>query len=297
MYDLIIVGAGPAGLTAALYAGRTKKSILILEANVVGGQILKANKIVNYPGIPMISGFDFITNLYNQVDNLGVKIEYESVIRIDEHLKVYTSKHVYQAKAIILSTGAENKKINLPRENELIGKGISYCATCDGSFYKDKTVAVYGEEKTALEDSLYLSDFVKKIYLITRKELPQEEEKIIVEINQKENIQILKNSYITKLLGEEQLEEIEIENIEHKLTRLSIDGLFIVIGQTPKNEIFKNIVELDEAGYILSEDGVHTSHPKIYVAGDTRVKDLRQLTTAISDGAIAATTALKEMEE
>ena len=293
MYDIIIVGAGPAGLTAALYAGRTKKKILVLEAKAYGGQIINANKIVNYPGIPEISGFDYATNLYHQVLALGVDIKFESVLRVEEDLSVHTAKNTYQAKAMILATGADHKKLKIDREQELLGKGISYCATCDGAFYKGKAVAVLGEDKEALEDALYLSEIVEKVFLIPRKEFPKEEEKLLEEVQSRDNIICKNPSIITKLMGEDKLDGIELASSE----QIPVEGLFIVIGKSPKNEVFKNIVEVNEEGYIVSEDGVHTSHPKIYVAGDTRVKTLRQLTTAISDGAIAATTAIKEMED
>ena len=293
MYDVIIVGAGPAGLTAALYAGRTSRKILVLEAKAYGGQIIKANKIVNYPGILEISGFDFATHLYEQVKQLGVEIKYETVNRIDEDLTVHTTKSIYQAKSIIIATGSENKRLNLPRENEIVGKGISYCATCDGSFFKGKTVAVLGEDKIALEDVLYLADIVKKVYWIPRNKSEKENQKLVEEIKLKDNVERIESQTITSLLGEDKLEEIELDQNQ----RIKVDGLFIAIGQSPKNEIFKNVIDMNEDGYIVSDDGVHTSHPKIYVAGDTRVKTLRQLTTAVSDGAIAATTAIKEMED
>ena len=296
MYDIIIVGAGPAGLTSALYAGRANKKVLVLEAKAYGGQIINTLEIENYPGIPNISGFEYATNLYNQVKNLGIEINMEPVIRIEDDLRVITTKKEYKAKSIILATGAENRKLNLPKEEDFIGKGISYCATCDGAFYKKKIVAVNGGGNTALEDALYLSNLVEKVYLIHRRDTFRGEDKYVEEIKRKENIEIIYNSIITKLIGENHLEKIEVTT-SGTTREIDVNGLFIAIGQTPKNEIFKNIIELNDAGYIISEDGVHTTHSKIYVAGDTRVKDLRQLTTAVSDGAIAATVAMKEMED
>ncbi len=296
MYDIIIVGAGPAGLTAAIYALRANKKILILEAKTYGGQILKAPKVENYPGIDSISGFDLATNMYNQVIKLGGEIKYELVKKITKEKEVITNSNTYKGKAVILATGSENRRLNLPNELDFIGRGISYCATCDGNFYKNKTVAVVGGGNAALEDALYLSNICKKVYLIHRRESFRADDTYVDEIKENENIELILNSQIISLKGNDKIESIEIkENEKDKI--LEIDGLFIAIGQQPKNELFADIIELDEKGYIKSNDGVHTNVDKIYVAGDTRVKELRQLTTAVSDGSIAATTAIKEMEK
>lgn len=295
MYDLIIVGAGPAGLTSALYALRANKKVLVLEAKSYGGQIVNANKIENYPGIESISGFEYANNLYNQVKKLGAIIKFETVIKIDKERKVITNKDTYQAKAIILATGCENRKLKIDNEDKLIGKGISYCATCDGNFYKGKIVAVIGGGNTALEDAIYLSNIASKVYLIHRRSEFRGEEKYLEKLNKKDNVEFILNTNIVKLNGDKKLESIEIKNNNGKIDILVIDGLFIAVGQEPKNEIFADVIKLDEFGYIKSSDGVHTSSDGIYVAGDARVKDLRQLTTAVSDGAIAATIAIKEM--
>ena len=297
MYDIIIVGAGPAGLTSALYALRANKKVLVLEAKAYGGQIINASLLENYPGLPSVSGFDFATNLYNQVKDLGGIIKYETVIRIEDDKTVTTTKDKYQAKAIILATGAENRKLNIEREEELVGRGISYCATCDGNFYKNKTVAVVGGGNTALEDAVYLSNIASKVYVIHRRDTFRGEGHYINELNNKDNVEFILNSNVTKLIGNDKLNAIEVTNHDGDKLELNVDGLFVAVGQAPKNEIFKNIIELDDKGYIISSDGVHTNQEGIYVAGDTRVKELRQLTTAVSDGAIAATTAIKEMED
>ena len=297
MYDIIIIGAGPAGLTAALYAKRANKNVLVLEAKNYGGQIINAHKVENYPGISSISGFDLATNMYNQVKELGVEIKFETALHIDENKTVTTNKDTYQAKSIILATGAENRKLNIPKEEEFIGKGISYCATCDGNFYKGKTVAIVGGGNTALEDAIYLSNIAQKIYLIHRRDNFRGEAKYLNEIKKKKNIEIIINSNITKLNGKDLLESIEVKDNENNTKEIKINGLFIAVGQSPKNEIFSNIINVNKSGYIESDDGVHTNIEGIYVAGDTRVKTLRQLTTAVSDGAIAATTAIKEMRK
>ena len=292
MYDIIIVGAGPAGLTAALYAGRANKKILVLEAKVPGGQIVNANEVTNYPGIEKISGSDYATNLYNQVINLGVEIKFETVLSITEDKEVTTNADTYKSKAIILATGAENRKLRIENEERLVGKGISYCATCDGNFYKGKIVAVVGGGNTALEDALYLSDLASKVYLIHRRDTFRGENKLVEDIKKKNNIEIIYNSNVTRINGTEKVESIIINDSDE----LKVDGLFIAVGQEPKNIIFKDIVDIDEKGYIISKDDVHTNKKGIYVAGDARNKLLRQLTTAVSDGSIAATVAIKEME-
>lgn len=295
MYDIIIIGAGPAGLTSALYAARANKKVLVLEAKSYGGQIINASKIENYPAIEEISGFDFATKLYNQVEKLGVEIKYETVLRVEKDKTVITNKEKYKAKAIIIATGSESKKLNLEKENILVGKGISYCATCDGNFFKNKNVAVIGGGNTALEDALYLSDIAKKVYVIHRRDNFRGENTYLEQLKKKKNITFILNQTISSLNGNKNLESITIKDKENNEKILEIEGLFIAIGQEPNNQIFQNIVDLDEKGYIISSNDVHTKTKGIYVAGDTRVKELRQLTTAISDGSIAAITAIKEL--
>ena len=297
MYDIIIVGAGPAGLTSALYALRANKKVLVLEAKSYGGQILNAHKIENYPGIASISGFEFATNLYNQVKNLKGEIKYETVNRVEENKTVITNKDTYRAKAVILATGSENRKLQIENEQKFIGKGVSYCATCDGHFYKNKIVAVNGGGNTALEDALYLADIAKKVYVIHRRDEFRGEEAYRKELQTKENVEFILNATISSLKGKEKLESITVKDKSGQERCLDIEGLFIAIGQEPKNEVFTNIVEVNDYGYIESDDGVHTKTKGIYVAGDTRVKMLRQLTTAVSDGSVAATLAIKEMNE
>ncbi len=296
MYDIIIVGAGPAGMTAALYALRANKNVLVLEAKVYGGQIINTPVIDNYPAAPGISGFDFANNLYKQITDLGCTIKFETVIGIEEDLSVVTNKETYKGKSIIIATGVENRKLNVENEEKLIGKGVSYCATCDGHFYKGKVVAVNGGGNTALEDALYLSNLCNDVYLIHRRDEFRGEEKYVDELKLKDNVHFILNSTIKSINGTDKLESITVIDKGNKEETINIDGLFIAIGQTPNNEIFGNLIEL-ENGYIKSNDGVHTNKDKIYVAGDTRVKDLRQLTTAVSDGSIAATVAIKEMED
>ena len=287
MYDCIIVGAGTAGLTAAIYLRRASKKVLVLEAKSYGGQIVNALKIENYPGEPNISGFEFAEKIYNQSLDLGTEILFEKVINIEnnfDYKEVITSKNRYKCKAIILATGSDNRKLELENEDNLIGKGISYCATCDGNFYKDKIVAVIGGGKTAIEDALYLSDIASKVYLIHRRDLDKID---------KENIETISNSNIVKIYGDNKLGSIDIKNKDGKITNIKIDGLFIAIGRIPENQNFAKLINLDEKGYIISNEECNTNVPGIFVAGDARTKKVRQLVTAAGDGAIAATEVLK----
>lgn len=295
MFDLIIVGAGPAGLTAALYALRANKKVLVLEAKSYGGQIINASKIENYPGLPNVSGFDYATTLLNQVEELGADIRYEKVINIDKDKIVITNKTKYQAKAIIIATGVENKKLGLKNEEDFIGKGVSYCATCDGNFYKNKIVAIIGGGNTALTDALYLSNIASMVYIIHRRNTFRGDQVYINDLKNKHNVEFIFNSVVKKINGIDKLDSIEIMDDVRNNRVLKVDGLFVAIGQEPKNESFSSIISVNDNGYILSNDGVHTNVDGIYVAGDAREKELRQLVTAINDGAIAATVAINEM--
>lgn len=296
MYDIIIIGAGPSGMSAALYALRANKKVLLLEKECFGGQIINASSIENYPALSNVSGYDFATNLYNQIKSLGVILKYEEVLEVTDKKEVITRKDTYKGKNIIIATGLKKRKLNLENEDKLLGSGISYCATCDGNFYKNKNVAVVGGGNTALEDALYLSNIASKVYLIHRRDTFRGEKKLISEVQEKNNIELILNSNITKIIGEDNLNSIEITDNRNNISRLEIDGLFIAIGNIPDNNRFKNIIDLDENGYIIANTNLKTKTDNIYVAGDTRVKTLRQLVTATADGAIAATEITKEME-
>ena len=295
MYDIIIVGAGPAGLTSAIYARRAMKSVLVLEALSYGGQIINTLSIENYPAMPGVSGFDFATNLYNQAKDLGADIKFEKVLEIKDGSlkKVVTSKGSYECKCVIIATGCENRKLGLPLEEELTGRGISYCATCDGNFYKGKIVAVVGGGNTALEDALYLSDIASKVYLIHRREEFRGEESTLNLLKKKGNIEFILNSNVTKLVGNDKLEKIIVNDDKE----MEVSGLFIAIGKIPENENFRKLIDLDDNGYIDSSEDCHTNVSGIFVAGDARKKDLRQLVTATSDGAVAANEAIKYINE
>ena len=295
-YDIIIVGAGPAGLTAAIYARRANKKVLVLEANTYGGQIINTKTIENYPVNPGISGFDFATKLYNQTKDLGAEIKFEKVINITEQ-EVTTTKQTYKTKTIILATGADNRKLKLENEEKLTGKGISYCATCDGALYKNKIVAVNGGGNTALEDAIYLSDIAETVYLIHRRDTFKAEQVLINQLKQKQNIKLILNSNITKINGETKLESVEITNENNETTKLEIDALFIAVGQVPETENFKKLININEQGYVIATEDCKTNIKNIFVAGDNRTKQLRQLVTAASDGAVAATGAIKYIND
>ena len=295
MYDIVVIGAGPAGLTAGIYARRASKKVLILEAVTYGGQIINTLDIENYPVEPHISGYDFATKLYNQTKDLGAEIIFEKAIDIknkEDYKIVITNKNEYKCKTIIIATGAENRKLKLDKEDELLGKGVSYCATCDGGFYKNKNVAVVGGGNTAIEDAIYLSDIAKNVYLIHRRDSFRADQVLLEELQKKKNITYLLNSNVVKLNGDEKLESIEVEN-NGNVESINIDGIFIAVGRVPENQNFAKIINLNENGYVIAKEDCHTNIDGIFAAGDNRIKSLRQLVTATSDGAVAATEAIK----
>ncbi len=291
MTDIIIIGAGTAGLSAAIYALRAGKSVLLMEQLTYGGQIINTPEVENYPGIKSISGFDFAQGLYEQAEALGAELKYEQVTGIEdgEVKKVKTSGGEYECKAIILATGAKNRPLGLDKETEFIGSGISYCATCDGAFFKGRVVAVNGGGNTALEDALFLSNYCKKVYLIHRRDEFRGEAKQVDKLKERENIEFVLNSTITELLGEDELKGVRVhDKVSGEDKDIELDGLFIAIGQMPENAAFAPLVELDKGGYIVAGEDCRTNVDGIYAAGDCRTKTVRQLTTAAADGAIAA---------
>ena len=295
MYDIIIIGAGPAGLTAAIYGARANKKVLVLEALTYGGQIINTNKIVNYPGYSEISGVDFATNLFEQAKGLGAEIKFERVINIDtKNLVVYTKENEYNTRSIILAMGVQNKKTGLINEDRYVGRGISYCATCDGNFYKDKDVCIYGGEANTLEDAIYLSDICRNVYLINKSDKFRDGDSLLEEVKNKNNIKLLLNTTIKNINGDKNIESIEVFNKEGK-SELKIDGLFIALGKIPENNNIVKDIKTDDNGFIVAKEDCHTNINHIYVAGDIRHKNLRQLTTACADGANAATMAIKEL--
>lgn len=296
MYDIIIIGAGPAGLTAAIYARRAEKKTLVLESKGYGGQIIKTPEIENYPAEPNISGFDFATRLFEQAKNLGTEFIFEKALGIEDCgpvKKVSAPSGIYESACVIIATGCESRKLGVDGEDSLVGRGISYCATCDGNFFKNKTVAVVGGGNTALEDALYLSDIAEKVYLIHRRDKFRGDETAVSRVRERENIDIIYNSTVTKINAEKRLKSIEITDKSGNVAELEVKGLFVAVGRIPENGEFSDIIELDQSGYAVAGENCLTSVPGIFVAGDNRTKDVRQLVTAAADGAVAATEAIR----
>ena len=293
MIDVIVIGAGPAGITSAIYLRRANKNVLVLDKNGYGGAIVNTLNIENYPACPNITGYDLAKKMYEQAKSLGVEFKFEKVndIKNGKIKKVITSKNIYVAKAIIIATGTTNRKLDL-NEDKYIGHGVSYCATCDGNFYKDKKVSVVGGGNTAIEDALYLSNIASEVYLIHRRDTFKADSKNIELLKEKNNVKLILNSNITKLNGKEKLESIEINNKD----TIEVDGLFIAIGQVPANDSFKKIVKIDENGYVRSNSTL-TNIKGIFVAGDVRTKKVRQLVTATSDGCQAAMEAINYLNK
>ena len=293
MVDVIIIGAGPAGLSAAIYLRRANKNVLVFDGKGFGGAIINSNNVENYPGCPNISGFDLANNLYTQAKDLGAIIKFENVIEFKNGpvKTVITNKQSYEAKAIIIATGKENRKLGF--EDKFIGHGVSYCAMCDGAFYKDKIVAVVGGGNSAIDDALYLADISKKVYLIHRREEFTADLNTISLLKKKNNIKYVLNSNVTKVIGKDHLEKIEVTNKNNEKREFNVSGLFIAIGGIPSSQLFKGIINIDNNGYIKASEKCKTNRRGIFVAGDVRTKEVRQLVTATSDGAIAAMEAVK----
>lgn len=286
IYDIVIIGAGVAGMTSALYALRANKKVLILEQETIGGQIATSPLVENYPGFISISGIELSNNLYDQIINLAVDFELEKVIKVDlnKDIKIITTDYnEYKGKTVIVATGCKHRPLGIENEEKYIGNGLSYCVLCDGAFFKGKDVAIVGGGNTAIVSAIYLSEIVNKIYIVQNLEKLTAEEKLIEKIQTINNIEYLFNSKITGIIGNEKIEGISIED---KI--LDIDGVFISIGLIPQNEVFKEHLELSKSGYIVSDESCKTNIEGVFVAGDCRTKKVRQLTSASSDGTTAA---------
>ena len=296
MYDVIIIGAGPAGITAGIYCKRANLNTIIFEKDTIGGQIASSPLVENFPSIKSISGTELANNLYEQAESLEIPIEIEEVLKIKpgKIKTVVTEYGEYQAHAVILATGSKYRLLGLPNEEDFIGKGISFCTSCDGAFYKDKDVAVIGGANTAVTNALYLSNICNKVYLIYRGDKLKAEKVLIDKLSTKTNLEVFYNTNVIALFGNDELENIKIKDKQAEKT-LNVSGMFLSIGMTAQTDIAKDILTLNEQNYILSTD-CNTNEEGIFVAGDCRTKELRQLTTAMSDGAIAATNAIKYIE-
>ena len=292
IFDLIIIGSGPAGLTAAVYAARAQLHTLIIEKNYMsGGQILTTYEVDNYPGLQGINGFDMGIKFREHADKLGAVFYEDIVTRIENEGKISTittEKDVFKAKTVIIATGARHRKLMIEGEERLTGAGVSYCATCDGAFFRNKTVAVAGGGDVALEDAIFLSRICKKVYLIHRRDEFRGTKLLQNHVRDANNIEIIWNTVVTEVKGEEQVDAIITQNIQDKAEKeLRVNGIFIAIGITPNSQEVKGLVNMDPNGYIIAGEDCATSVPGIFAAGDVRTKMLRQIITAASDGANA----------
>ena len=295
MIDIIVIGGGAAGMTAALYAKRSGKSVLIFEKESFGGQIANSPKVENFPSIKEISGLELSNNMFDQIMDLGVSFECEDVLHIEpveNHFVITTDYNTYECKSVVIATGVKHRTIGVEREEDLVGKGVSYCAVCDGAFYKGKDVAVIGDANTALQYTLMLSDICKNVHLCMLFDKFFADQTLVDRLETKNNIHITKEISLKEFIGDEYLTGLRFEHTKTKeIVDIKTYAVFIAIGQVPNNTKFENVVDIDDKGYILSSDTT-TKTTGIFVAGDCRTKHVRQLTTAVGDGAIAAMNAV-----
>lgn len=301
LYDVIIVGAGPAGLTAAIYARRAEKSVLVLEKETFGGQITYSPKVENYPGFLSMSGNEFAELLIGQVSALGADIEIGEAAAVhvrDGIREVETSDGaVYTGKTVILAAGSRHRHLGLDREEELTGSGVSYCAVCDGAFYRGQDVAVIGGGNTALQDAVLLAESCHKVTVVQNLATLTGEKRLADLLQAKDNVEIICNTVVTELIGNDALRAIRLKNTETGAeSELHTDGIFIAIGQVPENQPFAAVASLNEAGYFASGEDCRTETPGVFVAGDCRAKAVRQITTAVGDGASAALAAVRYLD-
>lgn len=302
IYDVIIIGAGPAGLAAGIYGKRAGFDILILDtSSISGGQILNTYEIDNYPGFPGASGQEVADAMRQHCDKLGVEFargRVTSIIDNGSTKDLVTKKNTYTAKSIIIATGASNKKLGCPGEEELSGMGVSYCATCDGAFFKEKQVAVVGGGDVALEDAIYLSRFCTKVYLIHRRDEFRGAKVLQDQVKSTDNIEIIYDTVVNSINGTQSVESITVQNTKtDSSSELKVDGIFIAVGTVPNTQILSGLVQMDEKGYVIADETCKTSCPGVFVAGDVRTKPLRQVLTATADGANAITSIQKYFSE
>jgi thioredoxin reductase (NADPH) len=301
MEVLIIVGAGPAGLTAGLYAARARLKTVVLERLAPGGQIINTHWVENYPGFPEgISGFDLIDRMKRQAENFGLEIRSQAVIGLDfsaERKIIITDRGPLEARAVILTTGAVPLKLGIDGETRLTGRGISYCATCDGPFYRDQEVAVIGAGDTALEEGLFLTRFASKVHLIHRRDKLRAIQLLQDRVKEEEKIHLILNTVADRIVGEQGVEGLDLTNVKTAETfHLPVQGVFVFIGYSPNNELLKGVLDLDDAGFVVTNRDMESSVPGVFAAGDIRAKLLRQVSTAVGEGATAAVAAERYLE-
>lgn len=299
MYDIIIIGGGPAGLTAAVYARRANKTVLVIEKGSFGGQITFSPKVENIPGFACVTGNEFAEKLVEQALEQGAEVECAEVLSVcDGEIKiVHTDSGDFEGRAVIIATGARHRMLGLPREEEFVGEGISFCAVCDGAFYADKTVAVIGGGNSALQEALLLSDIAKKVYLIQNLDYFTGESKLAEQLCEKANVDVILGTVVEELLGDNELRGISLKNNNGDISELTVDGMFVAIGLIPQNEPFAELVNLNAWGYVDSGEDCLTNARGFFVAGDCRSKKIRQVATAAADGAIAALAACDYVDQ
>ncbi len=294
MNDLAIIGAGPAGLSAAVYATRAGLSVVLIEgAGIPSGQVLTTYEVENYLGFPTISGFDLGAKFQGHAEAMGVEIQYvsvENIVKTDDGFILNCGDSEISAKCVLVTTGAQNRKLEVEGEQKFAGRGVSYCATCDGAFFKGKTVAVVGGSYTAVEDAIYLASMCEKVYVIHRRDNLRAGKFLESKLFAFDNVEFRWNSVVSEIVGDQKLSGIVIDDINTKKSEtIEVSGVFVAIGTTPKTDLLKEIVKLDKHGYVIADETCATSLEGLYAAGDLRTKPLRQIITAVSDGANAAT--------
>lgn len=292
MYDIGIIGGGTAGMTAAIYGQRAGKKTVILEAETFGGQIVVSHKVENYPGIASISGAEFSMNLMNQAKDLGAVTKSAVATKIRKegnHMVIETTADPVVCRTVIIATGVAHRHLGVSKEQEMVGAGVSYCATCDGAFFRNLDVAVIGGGNTALQDAAFLSNYCKKVYLVHRRDEFRGEKSLVDMLKTRENVEFVLSATVKEIVGEDFVEGLILNDLKTAGTKeLKVDGVFVAVGQIPKNDAFGDVVKLDGDGFILAAEDCITSCPGVFVAGDCRSKEIRQLTTAAADGAVAA---------
>ena len=299
MKDIIIIGGGIAGLTAAVYALRSGKTVLVFEKKAYGGQISQSHAVENYPGFKNISGAELSMNLHAQAKDFGCEFKNETVTKVEDGdtKKVITNKGEYEAKAVIFALGAEPRKSGLENEQSLIGRGLSYCAVCDGNFFRGRETMVVGGGSTAVQDALYLAEICKKVYLVHRRDGFRAEESLVAKLREKDNVEFILDSVLVSAVASPLLKSVTVKNVKTDEEReIAVNGLFLAIGQVPSTKDFADILPLDEYGYVLAGEDCKVKDG-IYIAGDCRKKPVRQLTTAAADGTVAATLACEELDK
>lgn len=300
-YDIIIVGAGPAGLTSALYARRAGKTVLLIEKESFGGQIVLSPLVENYPMSEPASGMGLVDKLVSLVMSLGAEVEVDTVVAVkkndDGTIAVKTEYSDFTARALIIATGLKHKRLGVENEERFIGNGISFCALCDGNFYKNRAVAVIGGGNTAVQDAIYLSKICSRVYLIHRRDRFRAEQHVVDGLAACESVEQVMNSRVIAINGDKHIESITVMNTESNGERvLEVSGIFAAVGQEPSNQAFGDLVELDSAGFVVAGESCTTREPNVFVAGDCRTKTVRQLVTAGADGGVAAIAACEYLD-